>query len=267
MIRRRNHSVMMRYNRPIKICFVVAMILLTGVFVTPVFGSVMESDSWKIERDSVNFGGGLGTSDSFIEEDTLGEIATGWSYSDIFSLSAGYQQMDQEAQITLSIDTTSTILMNIPGMTGGTATGSVNLAVLTDNTTGYSLQITASTSPSLQIDASTTFPDYSSVGSDPDFDWAFTTTSAGFGFSPEGDDIIQRFLDNGSDTCNYSGGVDTPGKCWDKFTTSALTLSRSSAANVSFVTTTINLKAEVNPDYNQPSGVYHGHFIITAYVN
>jgi hypothetical protein len=243
------------------------LILLTGVTITPVFGVAMESASWKIQQDSINFGGGYGSSDSYTEEDTLGEIATGWTYSDSYSLHAGYQQMDQETSISFSVDATSTTLMNIPGMTGGTATDSVRVAVSTNNTTGYTLDIAASTSPALQVNSSTTFPDYAPVGADPDYDWAFASTSAGFGFTPEGDDVVQRFLDNGSNTCNYVGGVDTPGKCWDKFTTSPLILSQSSAANLTFTTTTVIIKAEVSHDFNQPSGAYHGRFTFTAYVN
>lgn len=55
-------------------------------------GQAMSSTNYKVEIDSVNFGGTRSTSGSYGAEDTLGESATGISSSASYGLSAGYQQ-------------------------------------------------------------------------------------------------------------------------------------------------------------------------------
>lgn len=57
-----------------------------------VSAQVMESSSYKIERDSINVGGGLGSSENFSGESTVGESATGRATSASYILDAGYQQ-------------------------------------------------------------------------------------------------------------------------------------------------------------------------------
>jgi hypothetical protein len=54
---------------------------------------VMSSGSFQIDSDSVNFGGGYGSSTNYQQESTFGEIASGDSSSTNFNLRAGYQQM------------------------------------------------------------------------------------------------------------------------------------------------------------------------------
>src|SRR5690606_22880981 len=66
--------------------FVLLMLHVAGA-------QVMESTSYKIQSDSINFGGGLSTSDSYTLESTMGEVATGDMSGDTFNLRAGYQQM------------------------------------------------------------------------------------------------------------------------------------------------------------------------------
>lgn len=248
--------------------FLTSLLLITGVFITPVFGQVMESNSWKINQDSINFGGGWSGSENYTMEDTYGEIATGWSYSDTFSLHAGYQQMDQETYISLTMATATTMLPSIPGLSGGTATGSTQAVVKTNNIVGYTLEINASTSPAMQkADLSKYFSDYTPVGAYPDFNWNVPSTTSEFGFSPEGSHVVQRYLDNGSSECNQPSGFNNPDKCWDFFTESAKVLSISNSADEDGVTTTIKLKAESGNNHVQVSGIYYANLTVTAYVN
>jgi len=245
-----------------------SLLLITGVFITPVFGQVMESSNWKISQDSINFGGGWSASDNYTMEDTYGEIATGWSYSDEYSLHAGYQQMDQETYISLTMATATTMLPSIPGLSGGTATGSTEAVVKTNNIVGYTLEINASTTPAMQkADLSKYFSDYTPAGANPDYNWTIPNTTSEFGFTPVGDDVIQRYLDNGADECNESSGSSSNDKCWDNFTLSAKVLSVSNSANELGTTTTVNLKAESGNQNVQVSGSYYANLTVTAYVN
>ncbi|MFA5127622.1 MAG: hypothetical protein WC457_01285 [Patescibacteria group bacterium] len=240
--------------------------LIAGVFVTPAFGIQMQSGNWIIEQDAVDFGGGWGASDSYIEEDSYGEIATGWSYSDDYSLHAGYQQMDDDTYISLTINTSTTLLPAILGLSGGTANAAMASTIQTNNDWGYSLQIYSSTSPALTKD-SDSFADYTVSSSAPDYTWSINNTDSEFGFTPEGSDLIQTYLDNGSNTCNVSGGSDATDACWDKFTTVAKTLSRSNYLNETGATTTIKLRAQSGSGHVQPAGTYHALLILTAVVN
>lgn len=58
----------------------------------------MTSTTYRVQSDSVNFGGGLGLSSSYKTESTFGEVATGFSESTNYRVSAGFLQ---------SVDTTS----------------------------------------------------------------------------------------------------------------------------------------------------------------
>jgi hypothetical protein len=54
--------------------------------------AVMQSSNYKMESDSVNMGGGRGTSASYALESTAGEVTSGISESASYILKAGYQQ-------------------------------------------------------------------------------------------------------------------------------------------------------------------------------
>lgn len=248
-----------------KILIITITILLTGAFVAPVLAYVAESQNFRLQQDSINFGGGYGESGSFIEEDTLGEVGSGWSYSDNYSLHAGYQQME-ESSISLSVSDAVILLPSIPGLSGGTASGTALAVVTTDNSAGYTLQLKASTAPALQS-SSSSFSNYSPSGAYPDFVWSISSTTAEFGFTPEGPDVYSRFLDNGA-TCNELFGSDTLNRCWDRITTSDQTISRSVAPNSPIgTTTTIRLQAQSGNQHIQVSGAYHATVTVTAYVN
>lgn len=248
--------------------FLTAIILAVAVsfFSTPVFAYVMQSASYRLQFDSINNGGGLGTSTSYIEQDTVGEIATGFSTSTSFNLFAGYQQMDSvSTTISLSVPNSVSMLPNIPGVSGGTATGSADIVVSTNNNAGYSADVVASTFPAL-TSGGNIFSDYSeSVSMTPDFNWSILSTGSAFGFSVEGDNVSSEFLDNGS-ACNTGSG-NVSDKCWSPFSTSPNIFGYSPSASLGGSTTTLNLRAESGTQHIQPSGNYTANLTITAYVN
>ncbi len=112
----------------------------------------------------------------------------------------------------------------LQGLTGGTANGSTFIVVATNNTTGYTMVISASNTPAMRGNATgATLADYT-TGTANVPDYAFNATGVRFGYSVSAastSDIAQKFLDNGS-TCN-TGALDTGGNssCWYGLSTTA----------------------------------------------
>jgi uncharacterized protein (DUF1499 family) len=217
---------------------------------------VMSSSNYKLESDSLNFGGGYSTSTNYIQESTGGEVATGFSSSTNYILSAGYQQMNT---VALSLVPPPSVVMSpsIGGVTGGTSNGSTTFTVTTDDPAGYQAIIQASSSPALVNTSSSTnaFADYSPAGSAPDFTFGIAATASAFAFSPQGTDADQRFLNNTS-ICN-TGTNSTAQTCWDGLSTGAKTIAdRTSANSPSGIQTTLYFRAASGTNHIQVNGVY-----------
>lgn len=222
----------------------------------------MTSTTYQIPRDSLNVGGGYGSSTTYRSESTVGEVGTGYSSSTSFAMHAGFQQMDaEEVYITITSDN-DIALSAINGLTGGTSDGEGEWNVETNNNAGYTLYIRAGTSPALKgLIAS--FADYTPSGADPDYTFAVAASSAEFGFSPEGDDIVDRFRDNGA-VCN-SGLLDTSDSCWDGLTTSDVPIAQSGTANEpDGATTTVKFRAQSGSSNIQENDAYSASITVTA---
>ncbi|MFA6547905.1 MAG: hypothetical protein WCT11_03115 [Candidatus Magasanikbacteria bacterium] len=245
--------------------YFILLVVLAAIFSQPVFAYVMSSTNYRVQFDSVNNAGGIGTSTNYKIEDTMGEIASGSATSTNFKLRAGYQQMDQSTFLTMSVSGSPVVLSSIGGLTGGESNGSLAVGVLTNNSAGYSLKIKSTTDPALKS-ASSSFPNYP-AGVNSDFTWSSAETSSAFGFTPEGADLVQKYLDNGS-ICNQSGGSDTADKCWDYFLTTDEQVSSSDSSNDPTVaTTTIKVKAKSGSQNVQQSGEYTATIVITGTSN
>lgn len=231
------------------------------IFLTPLFASsqVMQSASYKIRADSLNFGGLRSTSASYTIEDTFGEIATGVSSSTTYSLRAGYQQM---LEVGIAITSPADVTMPNVSASGGASNGEATWTVTTDNAAGYSLSARASSDPALTSGANN-FTDYTPAGGDPDYTFSIASSDSEFGFSPEGVDITTRFRDNGS-SCNAGAG-DTTDRCWDGFSTTNQTIASGSSANhITGTDTTIKFQAEIGSASSQAAGTYTATITITA---
>lgn len=249
-------------------------IIICIVFFLPVVVFAMTSANYKISWDSVNIGGDKGTSTNYIVNDTLGEVSSGISTSTSYKLKAGYQQMETEGYISLSLSTSSVIMSpSISGISGGFSNGSLTATVITDNSVGYSLLVSVNTDPALKCqsgECSTTTDNLLNYtpasASVPDYNWSMPATTSEFGFTPEGSDIIQKYKDNGS-ACN-TGANDTINACWYNFSTSNESVSQSSSSNHPGGTNTnIKLQAEVGSEFIQAPGEYQAVIIITAITN
>jgi hypothetical protein len=223
--------------------------------------AVMQSGSYRIQSDSINFGGGLASSTNFSLESTGGEVATGESSSATYKLKAGYQQM-QEVFISLSGFSGITLGPSIPGISGGFSNGSTTVTVVTDSPSGYSLSIAASQNPAMQK-GSDSISDYVPGGAVPDFTFTTDATDAHLGFTPEGNDIVTRFRDSVG-VCGTGVG-DTVLSCWDGLSTTPQIVSQGSGANhPNGATTTLNFRVGVGGSVFQPSGTYTATTTITA---
>lgn len=222
---------------------------------------VRSSTNYQLQSDSINFGGGLSTSSNYELESTAGEIATGLSTSSSYSLKAGYQQM-QEVFISITTPDSVTMSPSIGGITGGTSNGTTSVSVVTDSPSGYQLTIKAEGNPAMQKGVDT-ISDYAPVAS-PDPDFSFTTNSndAHFGFSPAGNDITQRWLDDSSD-CN-TGSNNTALSCWDGLSTSDKTIAQGSANYPGGATTTLHFRVGIGGGTVVTAGVYTATSTVTA---
>jgi hypothetical protein len=254
----------MKRNFPRKILFFTAIsVLVVSGFLfilqpdIKVLAYEMASTSYRIQESSINVGGlDSEASTSYKLRETIGETAIGTATSTSYNLKMGYQAM-LGGYISLSVSTSSVVLLPAIGaIVGGIANSSYSATVTTDNPGGYALYVVASTNSALKSGANS-FVDYLPVAvGTPDFTWLVAATTSGFGFTPEGTDIVQKFLDNGVNACN-AGSSTTSDACWYGFSTSTETIATDLSSNApSGTETTIKLKAESGSSNSQAAGAY-----------
>lgn len=251
--------------RDVLIASLVALSVTVTVFLGMGVGDaqVMQSTNYKIQSDSVNFGGGFSSSTNYSLESTAGEVATGDSSSTNFNLRAGYQQM-LTSSISMTAPSNVTMSPSIPGVTGGVANGSTTVVVTTDSPAGYELSISASESPALRKGGDS-IGDYTPSGADPDFTFRTGVSEAHFGYSPSGPDTATRFLDDGLGVCNTDGGLETSLTCWDGLSLISEAIARSSGGNSpTGATTTVYFRVWIGGLINQTEGTYTATTTLTA---
>ncbi len=238
----------------------VLLTVLTLAVISVSVAQVRTSNSYQLQSDSINFGGGLSTSSNYELESTGGEIATGEATSSSYQLHAGYQQM-QEVYISMS-DADPVVMDEIGGITGGVSNGTTSVVVTTDSPSGYSLTVKAENSPAMQKGGDT-IPDYSPLASpDPDMSFLVSATTTHFGFSPSGDDIVDRFRDNGS-FCD-TGSNDTPLTCWDGLSTTDISIAEGVTNHPNGATTTLHFRVAVGSESPLIAGDYIATTTLTA---
>lgn len=238
----------------------IVLIILLFLSLQGVMAQVMGSTNYRIQSDSVNLGGGLGTSTSYRLESTAGEVGTGELTGTTYSLKAGYQQM-QEVYIALTAASSVSLAPSIPGISGGISNGSTTVTVTTDSPSGYTLTIRASQSPAMQKGADT-IADYTPAGA-PDYTFVTNPADAHLGYSPSGVDIVSRFKDNGA-SCNAGSG-DTLLACWDGLSTSVVTIAQRTSPNQPLgSTTTVFFRVGVGGSVFKASGTYTATTTLTA---
>jgi hypothetical protein len=159
------------------------------------------------------------------------------------------------AEITISSPSDVTLTPNIPGMTGGVATGSAAWTVTTNNSSGYKLELAASTTPAMQSGADS-FSDYTEATPGTPENWSVSAADSEFGFGISGTHAETK----------YSVCTNGAGQCFEGFTgTTKMQVSHSNAETSSSGTSTsVNFKAESGSAHSQPSGAYAGYITATA---
>ncbi len=178
------------------------------------------------------------------------------------------------------VATASNITMDtsIPGITGGTASGSTQVRVYTNDSAGYNMTIAASGSPAMQgasqggsiRDFSTTTTGYMS---EPAFAFAVPTNGSGFGYTVSASttaDLDQSFLDDGA-LCN-TGALDTAAglDCWIGASTTAFRIvNRTSETTASGATTTLYFRTTIMPSPSPAiaEDIYYATTTLTAVTN
>jgi len=195
----------------ILIC-ILSVIFFAGIY-KPLFAYVMSSGNYQIESDSsLSPMGGLGTSANYIFSDTMGQVSSGGSSSDLYKIKAGFQEM-QQVSISVSSPGNTSLAPSIPGVSGGTADANTNWAIQTDNAAGFSMRVSALSKPALKLDPSTYFDDYSTTPSV----WNIGSSAAKFGFTvvpADANDAALAFKDDGNGNCGT--GIEV-GHCWSGF--------------------------------------------------
>jgi hypothetical protein len=238
----------------------VVLTVLFALSLSLTSGEVRTSNSYQLQSDSINFGGGLSTSTNYSMESTAGEVATGDSDSATYSLRAGYQQM-QEVFISITAASNVTMSPSLGGITGGESNGSTTVIVTTDSPAGYDLTIETENSPAMQSDLYS-IADYVPDTAPADFVFSTAGNEAHFGFSPEGADVVATYRDNNS-ACGV-GGLDTSLRCWDGLSTTAFSIASGAANHPSGATTTIHFKVGIGANAPVVAGTYVATTTLTA---
>lgn len=234
--------------------------VLSLAVLTVGFAQVRTSTNYQLQSDSINISGGLSTSTNYRQESTVGEVATGPSDSTSYALRAGYQQM-QEVYLSLMATGDVTMSPDLPGVTGGTSNGSTTFTVLTDSPAGYQLTLQAENDPAMQSHAYT-IADYD-AGADADFSFTTAPGEAHFGFTPEGVDVTQPFLDDGG-TCGV-GSLDSSLACWEGASTTARVIAQGAGSNHPLgATTTVHFRVGLGSNAGVIAGVYTATTTVTA---
>lgn len=254
---------MKSFNLPSKSKYFIVLLLINIFsfgFPYDIWADNMQSSTYKIQSDSLNFGGDDSSSSNYKLDDTLGEVGSGDSNSTNYYMHAGYLQM-QESSISIS-SPTDLIMSAMSGLSGGSSEGMMSWTVTTDNTAGYSMFIESTTTPALKS-ANDSIADYVPSGADPDYDFTNLPANSSFGFSPEGTEAVARFKDNGS-VCN-TGTLETTSKCWDGLSTTPKVIAGSTSSNMpSGSVIPVRFRAESGEDHIQTSGQYNVTVVVTA---
>ena len=166
---------------------------------------------------------------------------------------------------------------SLGGITGGDATGTVQVVVLTNNRTGYNMTIMASSSGNMVGEASSTnkIGAYTpAVGGTPDFNFTVAANGAEFGFTAAASttaDLALAFQQNGS-SCGIAGSNSSLAHCWMNSTsttpgTQVINTSGPTSYSGSTTTLAFHVKIMPNPLPEIPNDTYTATTTLTASVN
>lgn len=248
-------------KRELRITAVQSLILLLVALVSlPLaLAQVSSSTNYRLQTDSINFGGGLSTSTSYVQESTFGELGTGTSSSPTYQLRAGYQQM-QEVYLSISQPADVDMSPDIGGLTGGVSNGSTTFTVITDSPAGYAVTIESPNNPAMQS-ASSSIPDHITIVT---YDFTIPALSAAFGYSVFSADAVDDFINDGGSSCG-TGFFNDAQQCWRGLETTPFTIVEGTGSNHPLGTeTTLYFRVGVEAGAGVATGLYTATTTLTA---
>jgi len=182
----------------------------------------------------------------------------------------------QQTYLTVSSPGNISLPSNINGISGGVATGSASWNVITDNLAGFNMSINASTAHAMVAsgDATYYFDNYPTTTAYPStstYTWSVPAGQAKFGFTVAphtGADLVQAFLDNSSNACNYAAGAYHFEKCWVGFNgiTATTIISRTNRTDNTGESETVEFKADSEHRLLK-SATYYATITTTVFAN
>jgi len=167
-----------------------------------------------------------------------------------------------------------TLAPSLGGLTGGDATGTTQVVVVTNDHSGYQMTITASSSLGMlgNRNSANTIPAYTPATPDvPDYNFTVPVNKAYFGYNVEAStsaDLVASFKNNGT-ACN-TGSSSGLNHCWLNASTTAVTIintTASTAASGSTSTLAFHVKIQANPSPIIPDDTYVATTTLTATAN
>ena len=123
------------YNIDMKKYFLLLLVVCAYPLVTD---AQMQGTTYKIDADSINSGGGLGSSESYNMNSTLAEAINGEGSGASYKTKAGFQYM-VNSYLTLTVDNNTEDLGSL--LPGSPITGQTTATVTTDAWNGYALEV------------------------------------------------------------------------------------------------------------------------------
>jgi hypothetical protein len=177
------------------------------------------------------------------------------------------------SEISISSPTDVSMSPSIPGITGGTANnvGSpTTWNVSTNDTSGWELALQYNHVLRKGSGGSdqTEFDDYTETSAGtPDYSWGSVGSgNEEFGFNvSSGSEVIQKWLDDGSSSCNSSGGNATSNHCWSPLSTSNQKISEdTSQTSSSGIDTSVEFQAQAGSSNDLEEGTFTTTVTATA---
>ncbi|MFC1801966.1 hypothetical protein ACFLY7_00790 [Patescibacteria group bacterium] len=251
--------------------FLYLTILVAISFLTnQTFAYVSSSANYRLQSDSVSVGGNSGTSANYKINETVGGTATGEVTSASYKVKAGYQQMQG---VTLSVSAPTDVSLTSLGLTQDSSVGSVAWTVATNNPTGYTMTVSASSTSGctdwdgegledILCDTSTNeaFDDLATTSKST---WSVSNSYA-FGFSSLGNNTTG--WDNGTPDSDCVSTADVPSTTllWQGFNgNTEYEIASSTSSIASGVETTLCLATEQDTVF-APSGTYYATTTVTV---
>ncbi len=125
----------------------VILLIIMALVVPSVVLAAMSSTNYYIYADSIDFGGGVGTSTSYNLQDSLGGYSVGISTSTSYQVRAGYQAAEI-GRLSLTLDG-SNIDFGTLSSAGVVASSNIVAVVDTNSVTGYTLSVSGVSGSSL----------------------------------------------------------------------------------------------------------------------